>query len=114
MELHEKLRLIVEEKGWTHDDLARLIDRSRPTVTQYLSGTCKPPLKVLTKIARLAGVSLDYFSDEKVVIQSPVRAEIVLTHADGRIERMPLSPEAQAMIEVGRKTARAHRKRRSK
>lgn len=57
MKLHEKLRMIVEEKGWTHEELAHMLGVSRPTVTQYLTGRFRPSLEILTKFAKLAGVS---------------------------------------------------------
>lgn len=111
LEFHERLRAIVEEKGWTHAQFATMLNISRPTATQYLNGHHPPPMDTLRKIARITGYSVDYLLDGDKPKSVPVQAEIVLTHADGRVDRVPLSPEAQALIEFGRKTARARRKK---
>ncbi|MGB9845882.1 MAG: helix-turn-helix transcriptional regulator [Desulfotomaculales bacterium] len=115
MKLHEKMSMIIKEKGWTHEEVARMLNVQRPTVTQYLRGRYRPSLETLTKFAALAGVSVDFLlngeKEEIKPLSSIVKAEVVLTHADGRIERVPLSPEAQAMLELGRRTARARRKK---
>jgi transcriptional regulator with XRE-family HTH domain len=107
------MKLILKEKGWTHEELARLLNVSRATITHYLNGRYRPSLETLAKFAVLAGVSVDFLLNGEKEIKLPppvVRAEVILTHADGRIERVPLSPEAQAMLEIGRKTARSRKK----
>lgn len=58
--MNRKLRSLREDKGVTQDDVARLLGVSRTAVTYWESGTKRPDLVNLVKLADLYNVSLDY------------------------------------------------------
>jgi len=45
------MKLILKEKGWTHEELARLLNVSRATITHYLNGRYRPSLETLASIS---------------------------------------------------------------
>ena len=64
MEMHEKLKLLRKERGFTQSQVAEKIGQERSTVACYENGSRKPAVDVLEKLAHLYGVTLDYFSNQ--------------------------------------------------
>lgn len=72
MELHEKIKMLRKERGYTQSQVAEKIGQERSTVACYENGSRKPAVDVLEKLAHLYGVTLDYFSnksDSDVMLQ---------------------------------------------
>lgn len=57
--LAERLRLILNERGWTQAEMAKNCDISKRALESYLSGT-SPGADGIRKIARGANVSADF------------------------------------------------------
>ena len=64
MELHEKIKMLRKERGFTQSQVADKIGQERSTVACYENGSRKPAVDVLEKLAHLYGVTLDYFSNK--------------------------------------------------
>lgn len=47
------------ERGFTQTDMAKILEVSQNTVSQYETGKRMPPVKKLTAIAKVIGCSLD-------------------------------------------------------
>lgn len=60
MNLSKRIKQLRKEKGIYQKELAEYLGVSRPTITQYESGTRKPDPDTLKKIATFFNVSLDY------------------------------------------------------
>lgn len=60
MKLSKRIKQLRNEKGIYQKELAEYLGVSRPTITQYESGTRKPDPDTLKKIATFFNVSLDY------------------------------------------------------
>ena len=72
MELHEKLKLLRKERGFTQSQVSEKIGQERSTIACYENGSRKPSVDVLEKLAHIYGVTLDYFSnksDSDIMIQ---------------------------------------------
>lgn len=72
MELHEKIKMLRKERGYTQSQVADKIGQERSTVACYENGSRKPAVDILEKLAHLYGVTLDYFSnksDSDVMLQ---------------------------------------------
>ncbi len=69
--LAEKLTAIRESLGLTHEELISRLDCPqiplyRASISQYESGKSEPPLPVLLKYARLAGITMDVLADDEM------------------------------------------------
>jgi transcriptional regulator with XRE-family HTH domain len=64
MEMHEKIKMLRKERGYTQSQVADKIGQERSTVACYENGSRKPAVDVLEKLALLYGVTLDYFSNK--------------------------------------------------
>lgn len=56
----DRIRLLRIEKNMSQDDLAKLLDKSRPTITAYENNERQPDIDFLIKAAEYFNVSLDY------------------------------------------------------
>lgn len=54
------LRKLMRERGTTQEDLAKVTDKTRQTVSQYTNGISEPGYDTLVKIADFFNVSTDY------------------------------------------------------
>jgi transcriptional regulator with XRE-family HTH domain len=62
-----KLRNIRDREGMSQSEIAtRLGVKDRASISQFETGIIEPPLPVLLKYARLAGVSTDVLIDDKL------------------------------------------------
>lgn len=60
VELHERIRIAREEAGLTQGQLAKLLDVSRPTVSEIEAGRRKVSAGELSKMADLFSVSTEW------------------------------------------------------
>src|SRR6056297_1614997 len=73
MTFSQRLKYLRKEKDIYQKELAQNIGVSRSTITLYESGSRKPNLETLEKLADYFGVSIDYLlgkSTEREVIES--------------------------------------------
>jgi transcriptional regulator with XRE-family HTH domain len=56
----DRLKLLRESKGYTHQRLAELLDLSISQIWRYESGKTDPTGDILARIARVFNVSVDY------------------------------------------------------
>ncbi|MBF0445792.1 MAG: helix-turn-helix transcriptional regulator [Magnetococcales bacterium] len=56
----ERLRLLMQEAGWKHEQLANVLGITRGAVGHYFTGSRMPNLKLLHKISRTFSVTLDW------------------------------------------------------
>lgn len=55
----ERLREYMEERGLTQGELAKLLDVSQPTVSDWINGHMAPSASRLLKISKKTGLSVD-------------------------------------------------------
>lgn len=53
------IKFLWKEKGYTQDEMAKLIGVSQAAIGNWETGTREPNLQMITKIARFFSVSLD-------------------------------------------------------
>lgn len=86
--LNERIKNLRKEKGWTQLQLAEKLNVTDKAVSKWEVGEANPDLSLITTIASLFGVSIDYLltgksAEEKVVVMSNVE----LCCKDDDIER---------------------------
>ena len=59
MELHERIKKLRNEKGWSQEMLAERAYVSRQTVSNWETDKCYPDVRSLIILADIFGVSLD-------------------------------------------------------
>lgn len=65
--LARKLKRIRDREGLSQAEIAKKLGvKDRASISQFESGKIEPPLPVLLKYARLAGVSTDVLIDDKL------------------------------------------------
>lgn len=57
-----RLRTLRKAKGWSQETLGRKLNKTKSVVSSYEANLRTPPLDVLTDLAALYGVSLDYLA----------------------------------------------------
>jgi putative transcriptional regulator len=63
--MHNRLRLLRAERGWTQAELAYRLDVSRQAVNAIETGKHDPSLSLAFRIARLFGLSVEHvFADQ--------------------------------------------------
>lgn len=58
MEFNQRLRELMEERGWTQYRLAKQMDCSQSTVAHWLAGETKPQKATMKRLAEVLGVSI--------------------------------------------------------
>ena len=56
----KKLRL---ERGWTQEDLGKLLNVQKAAISKYENGIASPSIEILKTMSSLFGVSIDYLLD---------------------------------------------------
>lgn len=80
-----RLRALRRAKGWSQEMLGRKLNKAKSVISGYEANVRVPPLDVLTSLAALYGVSLDYLAGleqrEMVPIEqlTPAQAALVQT-----------------------------------
>lgn len=54
------LRILMKERGKTQENIAKAVEKTRQTISQYVNGVSEPGYDVLVKIADYFDVSIDY------------------------------------------------------
>lgn len=62
MAMHEKLRMLRQEKGWTQAELADKVSVHQKQISSYERGVTSPSTEVLIKLAEVLDVTLDYLA----------------------------------------------------
>lgn len=57
-----RLQALRKAKGWSLEALGRKVNKAKSVISGYESNLRTPPLDVLTSLAALYGVSLDYLA----------------------------------------------------
>lgn len=66
----KRLIELMEEKNMTQVELAKLVGTTNVTISRYLSSQRNPQIEIVTRIAKILNVSIDYLlglSDDKSV-----------------------------------------------
>ena len=61
-DMGERLRALRKAKGWSQETLGKKLNKTKSVISGYESDLRTPPLDVLTSLAALYGVSLDYLA----------------------------------------------------
>ncbi|MNP14368.1 HTH-type transcriptional regulator ImmR [compost metagenome] len=94
-----------EAKGWTQDELSRSIGITRASLSHYEKNRRKPDFEILTKLADIFGVSIDYLigrtNHSDLVMDEGVREFVdQLELADDKIlERFNLTIDGRSLSE---------------
>lgn len=62
MAMHEKLRMLRQEKNWTQAELADKVSVHQKQISSYERGVTSPSTEVLIKLAEVLDVTLDYLA----------------------------------------------------
>lgn len=60
MTFHERLKILREEKGFTQQHLAEVLNLTSGAVSHYENGTNEPTIDTLIRMADVLNVSVDY------------------------------------------------------
>lgn len=93
----QRLRLLMSEKGTTHDQLGKEVGVYRQTIGQYADGSSSPNCEVLTKISQYFNVTADYLlglseTRRNIPIVRDVSSYLGLN--DGAIDYIKYSPDS--------------------
>ena len=107
MELHERIRWLLEKNGMSQADLARSIGVAETTISRYLSGKRRPKAPFLGKVAKLFGVSMYWlaFGQQDVAegysaVRNIVARNAVSLTDEQRLELMRIITEASVKLEA--------------
>lgn len=80
-EIGQKIKVLRTTRGLTQQQLAELLEVQRATISNYEIGRRSPHLKELEKIAKVLGVSLEYFGVENNEVHDLIaRAKFVFNN----------------------------------
>lgn len=68
----ERIRAAREEKGYTQEDLGKLIDQSAVTVSRWESASRRPGITELVGLAQELDKPITYFTEEKPPEEGPL------------------------------------------
>lgn len=88
VDLSQRLKLLREKKGWTKAETARRLSLKAPsTYGNWEYGLREPDLEMVTKIAELYHVSIDYLLGENNLPSYDLRAKEKETDVLYRLEK---------------------------
>ena len=67
-----KIRDLRSARGWTQEELGRMLNVQKAAVSKYEKGIASPSNEVLKKMSSIFNVSTDYLLDNEVSTQAPV------------------------------------------
>lgn len=76
----KKLKLLRNNKKLTQADVAKYLDVSRTTYTQYETGKSEPDLATVDRLAEFFSVSVDYLLG-RTIVKAPI--ETIAAHHEG-------------------------------
>ena len=89
MAIHEKIRELRKEKGWTQAELAKKLDMHPVNMTKLEQGKNMPSADTLIRLSDIFNVSIDYLlSDEVQKRVSTMLKDKELLEAFSKVERM--------------------------
>ena len=99
-----RIESIRRQKGWTQEELARLLGISQPAVSKYLRDRI-PPATILLRLARLGNTTMEWLlSGEKSYLYETtrVREKSVFYDADYSVVKKiaALPPEVREALET--------------
>ena len=65
MKIHEKIKKLRQEKGWSQTQLANKLGVHSQHISRYERGNSNPSADTLSKFAEVFGVSVDYLLNEE-------------------------------------------------
>jgi transcriptional regulator with XRE-family HTH domain len=75
LDITEQVYTIMEEKGWSQKDLARILGKTDAEVSKWLSGTHNLTLRSITKMEAALGRDI-ILTPQKVATSAPPKKEI--------------------------------------
>lgn len=79
MELREKIKMIMNEKGLSQKELSQMANITEASMSKYLSGDRTPRIDVIVNIANALEVSVDaLLGGEQTAINGLAQAKLVL------------------------------------
>jgi transcriptional regulator with XRE-family HTH domain len=75
LDITEQVYKILEEKGWSQKDLARMLEKTDAEVSKWLSGTHNLTLRSITKMEAALGRDI-ILTPQKVTTSATTRKEI--------------------------------------
>lgn len=93
-----RLQALRKAKGWSQEALGRKVNKAKSVISSYEANLRTPPLDVLTSLAALYGVSLDYLAGidkrEMILLRGLVRrpAQPGTDHRGGAAKPQPSRP----------------------
>ena len=91
----KRFKICREARGWTQDDLAKLLKISRSTVGMYEQGTRFPGYEMQEAIADLFNVSMDYLFEREPELSEQERALIEIYQSVSPEQKQSLLEFAQ-------------------
>ena len=66
-----KIKNLRLERGWTQEDLGKLLNVQKAAISKYENGIASPSIDILKTMASLFNVSIDYLLGRKTANSSP-------------------------------------------
>ncbi len=87
--MYQKMSLIADQKGLSQARIARAINISPTSLSEYFRGRTVPPADVAFRIARELGVTLDFLAnDDLEEFQAPASQEMAITTDESFVIRV--------------------------
>lgn len=96
MEFSTRFKQLRDNKGWTQDDVAAMLNSSRSTIAGYESPKKRriPDVEKLSEIAKLFNVSIDYLLGREIDLLDLLES----SHTELTVGGRPLTPEERVKI----------------
>jgi transcriptional regulator with XRE-family HTH domain len=107
-ELSKKLRLLRNEKGITQEELGKLFDLAKQSISGYETGDNDPPIDTLVKLADFYNVSLDWLLG-KTIVRTPI--ETIAAHRSDDYHKELPEDQQQDINDYIKMKINQHRKR---
>ena len=100
IKINENLKRLRKSKGWSQVELAQMLGVSQKAITSYETGTKKPPIYRLPKLAAIFNVSMEELIGEQ---ELTIKNHTPHLHRSSRLARMQslygkLPPDEQRVI----------------
>ena len=66
-----RIRDLRLERGWTQEQLGKMLNVQKAAVSKYENGTASPSNEVLKKLSNIFGVSIDFLLDNQPNFTAP-------------------------------------------
>ncbi|MHA0856486.1 helix-turn-helix domain-containing protein [Paenibacillus sp. CMAA1364] len=105
MNQDNRIAALREARGWTQDELSRVVGITRASLSHYEKSRRKPDFEMLTKLADIFEVSIDYLigrtSNPNLVMEEDVREFVddLELSDDKLLERFNLTIDGRSLSE---------------